>query len=161
MLRKQAIGLLLAASLCSACANKKESAIINPTTLKLQHQAALARDFETTVGGKVLFNFDSSKLTNNAKKQLKKQLAWLSKHSDINVLVEGHCDERGKSEYNLALGHRRASEIRKFLLEHGIESDRVNTISYGKELPEVLGHNKKAWSKNRRGLTFITIKAAE
>lgn len=161
MLRKKTIGLLLTVLLCSSCANKTELLVVNPATLKLQHQIALATEFENSVGGKVLFAFDSSTLTNEAKKQLKKQLAWLSEHLDFNVLIEGHCDERGKDEYNLALGHRRASAIQKFLLEHGIESDRVNTISYGKKLPEVLGHNKKAWSKNRRGLSFIKIKASE
>ena len=107
-------------------------------------------------GDRVYFNFNSSEINTNAQKTLMRQITWLKEHSDINVLVEGHADERGTREYNLALGEKRASAAKNFLIANGISSSRISVISYGREHPEALGSDESAWSKNRRAVTVVT-----
>jgi peptidoglycan-associated lipoprotein len=116
---------------------------------------SLMNDFEKNVGDRVFFAFDSSELNAHSKEQLKKQLTWLASHPHVKVTVEGHCDERGTREYNLALGERRAAEVAKFMEHHGLDKVRVETISYGKEKPAVIGNDEHAWSQNRRGVTAL------
>lgn len=96
------------------------------------------------------FDFDKSNLTPEARKILDQYAAWLLEHKDFNILIEGHCDERGTTEYNLALGEGRAAAAANYLADLGIEEKRVETISYGKERPLDPGHNEEAWAKNRR-----------
>ena len=96
------------------------------------------------------FDFDKYNLKSEDRAILKKDADWLAKHEKINVIIEGNCDERGTSEYNLALGQRRADEAMKYLVELGIDQKRIKTISYGKEKPLDPGHNEETWSKNRR-----------
>jgi peptidoglycan-associated lipoprotein len=98
----------------------------------------------------VHFDFDQSTLTPEAQAILKKNADWLRKNSSVSVEVEGHCDERGTIEYNLALGDRRARSAKDFLVNLGISSSRLRTISYGKEMPLDPGHNEAAWARNRR-----------
>jgi peptidoglycan-associated lipoprotein len=98
----------------------------------------------------VYFEFDKSTLLDEAKVTLKKKAAWLEAHPNVSVTIEGHCDERGTSEYNMALGDRRARSVRNYLMDLGIRSRRMNTVSYGEEKPIALGHNEAAWAKNRR-----------
>jgi peptidoglycan-associated lipoprotein len=98
----------------------------------------------------IYFQFDRSTLTPQAKESLVAKAEWLKIHPDVKVLIEGHCDERGTNEYNLALGDRRAESVRTFLLNLGISSLRLDTISYGEERPIAHGHNESAWAKNRR-----------
>jgi peptidoglycan-associated lipoprotein len=99
---------------------------------------------------KVHFEFDKSRLTEEAKAVLQENAAWLRQNPDIAVQIEGHCDERGTIEYNLALGERRAMSARNYMASLGIDPNRLFTISYGEERPAVLGHDEDAWTQNRR-----------
>ena len=107
------------------------------------------------VGDRVLFDYDSSELSAEAKLTLDKQSRFLRVNSDLTFTIEGHCDERGTREYNLALGEKRATAVRDYLVIEGISPDRIRVISYGKEKPAVVGSSDMAWSKNRRAVTTI------
>ncbi len=98
----------------------------------------------------VLFEFDKSRLTSEARDTLADNSTWLRDHSGVKVRIEGHADERGSVEYNLALGERRAMRVRSYLISLGIDSSRIFTISFGEERPKARGHNERAWAKNRR-----------
>ena len=108
------------------------------------------------VPDRVFFATNESVLTTASRDTLRKQAGWLRKNSDITVVLEGHADERGTREYNLALGERRANAAKDYLMTYGISSDRISVISYGKERPVDSGSNPLAWSKNRRS---VTVKA--
>ena len=112
-------------------------------------------DLIVNVGDRVFFNYDSSELDADAQELLQDQVAWLKQHSDVSIIVEGHCDERGTREYNLALGEKRAQSVKNYLISLGISTDRVTTISYGKERPAVIGSNDGAWAQNRRSVTIV------
>jgi len=112
-------------------------------------------EFVAEVGDRVFFGYDKSDLTPSAQSTLDGQALWLQKYPSVRVTVEGHCDERGTREYNLALGERRASSVKDYLVARGIDGGRISTISYGKERPMALGNNKGAWMQNRRGVTVI------
>jgi peptidoglycan-associated lipoprotein len=99
----------------------------------------------------IFFDFDKSTLTPAAQDNLMRKAAWLRDHSDVSVTIEGHCDERGTNEYNLALGDRRADSAKAFLVDLGIASSRLTTISYGEERPLCMQQNEECWAKNRRG----------
>ena len=114
-----------------------------------------SEDFVVNVGDRVFFAFDSSELSSESRTTLEKQAFWLRKYPQATVTVEGHADERGTREYNLALGERRAAAARDYLVSLGIDPSRLTTISYGKERPAVLGSNEEAWAQNRRGVTVI------
>ena len=107
------------------------------------------------VGDRVLFDYDSAKLDSTSKILLDAQSRFLRANTDLNFIIEGHCDERGTREYNLALGEQRATAVRDYLVIQGIDPDRIKVISYGKEKPAVVGSNSMAWSKNRRAVTII------
>ncbi|MBN8532137.1 MAG: peptidoglycan-associated lipoprotein Pal [Alphaproteobacteria bacterium] len=115
-------------------------------------QDALIRE----AGDRVFFALDSSELTSEGRATLTKQADFLKGRSELKFTIEGHCDERGTREYNLALGERRANAVKKFLVGAGISSSRLNTISYGKERPAVTGSNEEAWAQNRRGVSVVT-----
>jgi peptidoglycan-associated lipoprotein len=117
-------------------------------------------DFVVNVGDRVFFDFDKFDLKPEAQATLKKQAAWLQKYPSVAVTVEGHADERGTREYNLALGERRANSVKDYLSALGIARTRINIISYGKERPVALGHDEAAWSQNRRAVTTLTSGAA-
>lgn len=112
-------------------------------------------DFEANVGDRVFFATDSSVLSSDAQATLGRQAAWLKQYPNASVVLEGHADERGTREYNLALGERRANSAKNFLLSQGVDAGRVSTTSYGKERPAVLGHDERAWGQNRRSVTVI------
>ncbi len=114
-----------------------------------------AADKLIAVGDRVLFDYDSAKLDSSARILLDAQSRFLRANTDLNFIVEGHCDERGTREYNLALGEQRATAVRDYLVIQGIDPDRIKVISYGKEKPAVVGSNSMAWSKNRRSVTII------
>lgn len=99
---------------------------------------------------KVHFAFDSSYLDEEARKNLNKNISWLKNNPNKEVVIEGHCDERGTTEYNLALGSQRAQAVYRYLTVNGVSKERLRTVSYGEEMPIALGHNEKAWAKNRR-----------
>ena len=114
-----------------------------------------AEEFMIDVGDRVFFDTDKSDLQANARKTLERQAAWLQNNPNYSITVEGHCDERGTREYNLALGDRRAAAVKNYLVALGVDPNRVATISYGKERPEALGSNAAAWSQNRRGVSIV------
>ncbi len=114
-------------------------------------QAALAAE----AGDTVYFAFDSAVLREPSRRVLRQQVAWLERNPDATVTIEGHADERGTREYNLALGARRAEAVRSYLTGLGIAPARIDTISYGEERPAVAGSNEEAWARNRRAVTRI------
>jgi peptidoglycan-associated lipoprotein len=105
----------------------------------------------------IFFDFDKSVLREDAKKTLNENIQWLKANAQIRIVIEGHCDERGTNEYNLALGERRAKAVRDYLVAGGIDAKRISTISYGEERPFVLGHDESAWKFNRRA-HFVATK---
>lgn len=117
--------------------------------------AGSERDFLVNVGDRVHFDYDRSDLSSDSQAVLAKQAAWLLQFPQVVIQVEGHCDERGTREYNLALGERRANSVKEYLMSLGVAADRVSTISYGKERPAVEGTNKEAFAQNRRGVTRL------
>lgn len=118
-------------------------------------ESQLAKDFMSNAEDRVFFAFDSSAISPDSAEILDTQVKWLKKHTNVNVVVQGYCDERGTREYNLALGERRANAVKQYLVSRGIAAERISTISYGKERPAVLGNNEAAWAQNRRAVTVI------
>jgi peptidoglycan-associated lipoprotein len=112
-------------------------------------------DLANNVGDRVFYGYDSATLSGEAQKTLERQAAWLKQYGSLNVTVEGHCDERGTREYNIALGERRASAAKKYLVSLGVPAKRISTISYGKERPAVVGSDESAWAQNRRAVTVV------
>ena len=146
--------VILACLALTACATKKVS------TGQMQGDVYTGTDtveyLASGVPDRVFFATNESVLTTASRDTLRKQATWLRKNSDINVVLEGHADERGTREYNLALGERRANSAKDYLMTYGISSDRISVLSYGKERPVDSGSNPLAWSKNRRS---VTVKA--
>jgi peptidoglycan-associated lipoprotein len=151
---KNTLLVVLACLALSACATKKVS------TGQLQGDVYTGKDtveyLASGVPDRVFFATNESVLTTASRETLRKQAAWLRKNSNINIVLEGHADERGTREYNLALGERRANAAKDYLMTYGISSDRISVLSYGKERPVDSGSNPLAWSKNRRS---VTVKA--
>lgn len=121
---------------------------------------ALQDNFKATAGDTVFFDFDKSNIRADGMETLKKQAEWFKKHGTLEATIEGHCDVRGTSEYNMALGERRAEAAKRTLLSMGIEASRLNATSMGKEHPLVAGHSEEAHAQNRRALTSIGPKRA-
>jgi peptidoglycan-associated lipoprotein len=113
------------------------------------------QDLVVNVGDRVFFDYDRFDVTSEGQNTLNMQAEWLKKYPNVHVTVEGHCDERGTREYNLALGEKRANSVKNYLIALGVDASRINTISYGKERPAVMGSNPSAWSQNRRGVTIV------
>jgi peptidoglycan-associated lipoprotein len=113
-------------------------------------------DLELSVGDRVFFDYDSVVLSPVATETLDRQAAWLRQYPNLQVTVEGHADERGTREYNLAIGDRRATAAKNYLLALGIPADRILTISYGEERPADAGNDEAAWANNRRAVTVVT-----
>ncbi|WP_366655014.1 peptidoglycan-associated lipoprotein Pal [Fodinicurvata sp. EGI_FJ10296] len=112
-------------------------------------------DLVVNVGDRVFFGFDEYQISQEAQNTLRQQAQWLNRYPNINVVIEGHSDERGTREYNLGLGDRRANAVRSFLVSQGVSDSRISTVSYGKERPAILGSNEDAWARNRRGVTVV------
>lgn len=112
-------------------------------------------DLSVNVGDRVFFGYDSSILDADAQATLQRQVAWLNRYPNISVVVEGHCDERGTREYNIALGERRAVAVKNYLVNSGINPMRLRVVSYGKERPALLGSSPAVWKQNRRGVLVI------
>jgi peptidoglycan-associated lipoprotein len=112
-------------------------------------------DLVVNVGDRVFFDYDKFDLKPAARATLDKQAAWLKQNAQARLVIEGHCDERGTREYNLALGERRANTAKNYLINQGIATNRLTTISYGKERPVALGSNEAAWSQNRRSVSVV------
>ena len=178
---KNALLILLLGLIVTACATKK-TVKTSDTTTKAADKAAEAVEQKAdpiekldalmqgdvyigtdTVGelasgvpDRVFFATNETILTTASRETLRKQAAWLRQNSDVTVVVEGHADERGTREYNLALGERRANAAKDYLMTYGVSSDRIKVLSYGKERPVDSGSNPLSWSKNRRS---VTVKA--
>ena len=118
-----------------------------------------ARDFSVNVGNTVYFSTDSWDLTPDAQQTLRNQAQWLNQYPQYTILVEGHADERGTREYNIALGARRAETVRNFLGSQGVNPARLRTISYGKERPVAVCDDISCWSQNRRAVTDLNERA--
>ena len=118
--------------------------------------AGTQEDLIVNVGDRVFFEFDSSELTVDAQATLDAQAAWLMQYPDTNITIEGHADERGTREYNLALGDKRAFSVYSYLAQAGIDTNRMEYVSWGKERPEVIGSDETAYSQNRRGVTTVS-----
>jgi peptidoglycan-associated lipoprotein len=114
-----------------------------------------AADLQRNVGDRVFFATDQSAITAEGRKTLERQAEWLKRYPAVTVSIEGHCDERGLREYNLALGERRAAMARQILTALGVDPNRVKTVSYGKERPAVVGSDETAWAQNRRAVTVV------
>ena len=139
----------------SDVSSSEEGTITEPSPESASIAPGSQEDLIVNVGDRVFFNYDSSELDSDAQELLQDQVAWLKQYSDVSVIVEGHCDERGTREYNLALGEKRAQSVKNYLISLGVSSDRVSTISYGKERPSVVGSNDGAWAQNRRSVTVV------
>jgi peptidoglycan-associated lipoprotein len=152
-----AIALIGAALLLSACANKpggdQGGASVNIGGAG--GPPGSSQDFVVNVGDRVFFDTDSTELTTVSRATLDRQVQWLSKYSRTTFTIEGHADERGTREYNIALGARRATAVRDYLASHGIAGNRMRTISYGKERPVAVCNDISCWSQNRRAVTVI------
>jgi len=112
-------------------------------------------DLVVNVGDRVFFAFDSFELDADAQELLQDQAAWLKQYNKTSITIEGHCDERGTREYNLALGEKRAQAVKNYLNGLGVSTSSLSTISYGKERPAVVGSSDEAWSQNRRSVTIV------
>ena len=137
-------------SSATAAGSTSSSASSSTTATQMSDAEKLAQ-----VGNTVYFGFDSSELAGEAQATLDRQAAFLNVNPTMVVIIEGHADERGTREYNLALGDRRAVAVRDYLLAKGLNAARVRTVSYGKERPAVSGSNEEAWAKNRRDATVL------
>lgn len=160
-MRFKVFSLFAALLLVAACAQEpEETAQVTTTGVQATTAPAIApgsqADLEVNVGDRVFFGFDRSDLSPQARTTLERQAQWLQQYPSVVVTVEGHADERGTREYNLALGERRASAVRDYLIALGINANRIDTVSFGKERPAVLGSNEAAWAQNRRGVTVVT-----
>ncbi len=119
------------------------------------NQEAQAEIEEIEVSDRVFFDLNASSISDDAKEILDNQVAWLKSDPNIKVVVEGHCDERGAREYNIALGEKRANSVKQYLTANGVDSSRIKTLSYGKERPAFVGIGEIIWGKNRRAVTTI------
>ena len=141
----------------SACATKKTSDAVGG---QIQGDVYIGSDtveyLASGVPDRVFFATNESILTTRSRDTLRKQATWLRENTNVNVVIEGHADERGTREYNLALGERRANAAKDYLMTYGVSAGRISVISYGKERPVDSGSNPLAWSKNRRS---VTVKA--
>lgn len=146
---------LLAACSSSDDASKQGGATTTATSAKPAAVPGSQADFGANVGDRVFFEFDKTDLKPEARQQLTAWVAFLKKYPQDNLTVEGHADERGTREYNLALGERRANSVKEFLVAQGVQASRLKTISYGKERPAVLGSNETAWAQNRRAVGVV------
>ena len=147
--------VIVACLAISACATKKVT-----TSSQLQGDVYTGTDtvkyLASGVPDRVFFATNESVLTTRSRDTLRKQAAWMRKNSDLTFVIEGHADERGTREYNLALGERRANAAKDYLMTYGVAGNRLSVISYGKERPVDSGSNPLSWSKNRRS---VTVKA--
>jgi peptidoglycan-associated lipoprotein len=154
--RRKALGLCAAVVVglaISACANNPR-----PEDLANKNGPAppgSARDFAINAGDLVYFSTDSVDLTTEAQQTLANQARWLQKYAQYTITIEGHADERGTREYNIALGAKRAQAVRDYLARHGINGGRIRTVSYGKERPVAVCNDISCWSQNRRSQTVL------
>jgi len=152
----------------AGCTSKPQAASEAPPPIATSGETATqsnivpgsAEDLRVNVGDTVHFAYNEYNIQDEDRGTLQKQAAWLAKYPAIRVSIEGHCDERGTREYNLALGARRANAVKEYLTSLGVSSARLDTISYGKERPMCMQSTEDCWAQNRRGVTTITAGAS-
>ncbi|MBS0247641.1 MAG: peptidoglycan-associated lipoprotein Pal [Proteobacteria bacterium] len=155
LLRGARLAAVLALGLAiSACANQNATDGANGGAGSASTPGS-QQDFVVNVGDRVFFDTDQTDLSPTARETLDKQVQWLSRYSQYTFTIEGHADERGTREYNIALGARRAQNVRDYLVQHGIAANRMRTISYGKERPVAVCNDISCWSQNRRAVTVL------
>ena len=151
-IRGVGVALALIAGLAlSACANKATDSLASAGSATPGSQ----QDFVVNVGDRVFFESDSTELTSQSISTLDKQAQWLQQYGNYSFTIEGHADERGTREYNIALGARRAQAVRDYLASRGIQTNRMRTVSYGKERPVAACNDISCWSQNRRAVTVL------
>jgi peptidoglycan-associated lipoprotein len=169
-MRVKLLGMFAALTLVAACESAPEggaagagagtsaapaAAPAAPAAAPAARRPGSREDFLASVKDRVFFDYDKSDIRRDQAASLDAQAAWLQRYPNVTLTVEGHCDERGTREYNLALGERRAAAVKRYLVSKGIAANRVATISYGKERPVAVGSNEAAWSQNRRGVSVV------
>ena len=158
----RSLSLLAAVLLLAACSTSPTTTenTSGGTSTAAETQAGPApgsrEDFTQNVGDRVFFDFNESAIKPEGRQTLQKQAAWLQKYTNVTVTVEGHCDDRGTREYNLALGARRANAVKEYLVSLGVSAGRLETISYGKERPMCTESSESCYAQNRRGVTTIS-----
>jgi peptidoglycan-associated lipoprotein len=157
-----ALALVAASGALQGCANNENGpqSQLGPGDGRGPVTPGSQRDFSVNVGDLVYFSSDSSDLTPEAQSILQKQAQWLRQYPRFTITLEGHADERGTREYNIALGARRATAVRNFLSQQGIDASRVRTVSYGKERPVAVCNDISCWSQNRRAQTVLNNRAS-
>jgi peptidoglycan-associated lipoprotein len=164
MMRVSALGLkgfglfaaLIVLSACSSTAPKQEGvAPVSNASAGSRVTPGTQADLSVNVGDTVYFELDSHALRTDAQATLQKQAAWLKSFPQVRLVIEGHCDERGTREYNLALGDRRSGAVREFLVALGIDGNRLESKSYGKERPVCAESDEDCWGRNRRGYALV------
>jgi len=155
MLNFKSITILLVSIFLYSCASK--SGMEDVSTGLYEKGGMSYLDKDGTVPAKIYFDYDSYLLTSMAEGTLDLQVTWMDQNPAKFILIEGHCDERGTREYNLALGERRANSVREYLTSMGIDESRLNTVSYGKERPDQEGSFEDSWSLNRRSVTTLDV----
>ncbi len=160
-MRFKLLSIFAAALLLSACASDPEESAATtskgtpvPEAMETT-ELSLQEDLAINVGDRIFFGFDRSDLTGEAQATLQNLAAWMTSHPAVSITIEGHTDERGTREYNLALGERRANAAHDYLTALGVDGGRLSTISYGKERPAVLGSNEESWAQNRRDVFVV------
>jgi peptidoglycan-associated lipoprotein len=145
------VAVIMAVLAIAACAKKDDQSAMGGASAAPGSQ----QDFVVNVGDRVFFDTDSSELSDQARGTLDKQAQWLNNYNRYSFTIEGHADERGTREYNIALGARRAETVREYLISRGIAATRMRTISYGKERPVAVCDDISCWSQNRRAVTVL------
>ena len=159
---KKFLMLFFVLALVSACASKSNveveeeyDVIENQEQADIVNKATAEDSEEVSVPDRVYFSFNKYNISNDSAEILNLQAEWLKSDPSIKIIVEGHCDERGTREYNLALGERRANAVKNYLVKQGISAKRIKTISYGKERPIFVGTGEAVWAKNRVAITVV------
>jgi peptidoglycan-associated lipoprotein len=152
------LAVLLLGAVAAGCANNENQPNSQLTGQSGEVTPGTNRDFSVNVGDIVYFTTDSSDLTPEATTTLQKQAQWLQHYPQYTITIEGHADERGTREYNIALGARRATTVRNFLAQNGVNGSRIRTISYGKERPVAVCNDISCWSQNRRAQTVLNTR---
>ena len=150
-MKTKLLGAFAAAALLTACASADQSGQAGAGQIRPGSQ----EDLVANVGDRILFDFDRAVVRADQRPVLERQAAWLAQHPSVQVTVEGHTDERGTREYNIALGQRRANAARDTLVALGVSGARIQTISYGKDRPAALGSTEDAWAQHRRAVTVV------
>lgn len=149
----KALSAIAAMFLIAACSNNNDTQTASAASTSVAPGSV--GDFRQNVGDRVFYDTDSSTVREDGRQTLNRQAEWLKKYTNYQITIEGHCDERGTREYNLALGERRANAARQYLIAQGIPAARIKTVSYGKERPDPVGSDEAAWARNRRAVTAL------